>query len=48
MEWPSKDLQRPANVDITEEPPNSVPQVEIEDEEVENTNDNVAPIFQRN
>ena len=48
MEWPSKDLQRPANVDITEEPLNSVPQVEIEDEEDENTNDNVAPIFQRN
>ena len=39
--------EKSANVDITEEPLTSVPQVEIEDEEVENTN-NIAPIFQRN
>ena len=37
-----------ANVDITEEPLTSVPRVEIEEEEDENMNDNIAPIFQRN
>ena len=50
--WHGMALKRPAeksaNVDITEEPLPSVPQVEIEDEEDENTNDNVAPIFHRN
>ena len=40
--------EKSANVDITEEPHTSVPLVEIEDEEDENTNDNIAPIFQRN
>ena len=39
--------EKSANVEITEEPLTSVPQVEIDDEEVENTN-NIAPIFQRN
>ena len=39
--------EKSANVDIKEEPLTSVPQVEIEDED-ENTNDNIAPIFQRN
>ena len=37
--------EKSANVDITEEPLTSVPRVEIEDEEDENTNDNIAPIF---
>ena len=50
--WHGMALKRPAeksaNVDITEEPLPSVPRVEIEDEEDENTNDNVAPIFHRN
>ena len=45
-------VNRPAgksvNVDITEELLTSVSRVEIEDEEDENTNDNIAPIFQRN
>ena len=41
-------VDKSANVHITEEPRTSVPRVEIEDEEDENTNDNVAPIFQRN
>ena len=36
--------EKSANVDITEEPFTSVSQVEIEDEEDENTNDNIAPI----
>ena len=40
--------EKSANVGITEEPFTSVPQVEIEDEEDENINDNIAPIFQRN
>ena len=40
--------EKSANVDITEEPLTSVPWVEIEDEEDENMNDNIAPIFQRN
>ena len=40
--------EKSANVDITEEPLTSVLQVEIEDEEDENMNDNIAPIFQRN
>ena len=39
--------EKSANIDITEEPLTSVPRVEIEDEEDENTNDNIAPIFQR-
>ena len=39
--------EKSANVDITEEPLSSVPQVEIEDEEDENTNDNIAHIFPR-
>ena len=50
--WHGMALKRPAeksaNVDITEEPLPSVPRVEIEDEEDEKTNDNVAPIFHRN
>ena len=45
-------VKRPAgksvNIDITEEPLTSVSRVETEDEEDENTNDNIAPIFQRN
>ena len=36
--------EKSANVDITEEPFTSVSQVEIEDQEYENTNDNIAPI----
>ena len=40
--------EKSANVGITEEPLTGVPQVEIEDEEDENMNDNIAPIFQRN
>ena len=40
--------EKSANVDITEEPLTSVPRVEIEDEEDKNTNNNIAPIFQRN
>ena len=39
--------EKSANVDITEEPLSSVPWVEIEDEEDENMNDNIARIFQR-
>ena len=41
-------LEKSANVDITEEPLTSVPWVEIEDKEAENTNDHISPIFQRN
>ena len=44
----SRPAEKSANVDITEKPLNSVPRVEIEDEEDENMNDNIAPIFQRN
>ena len=40
--------EKSANVNITEEPLTSVPQVEIEDEEDENMNDNTAPVFRRN
>ena len=40
-------VEKSANVDIKEEPLTSVPRIEIEDEEDENTNDNIAPIFQR-
>ena len=39
--------KKSANVDITEEPLTSVPRVEIENED-ENTNDNIAPSYQRN
>ena len=42
-----KPADKSANVDIAEEPLTSVPRVEIEDEEAENANDNIAPIFQR-
>ena len=40
--------EKSAKADITEEPLTTVPRVEIEHEEDENTNDNIAPIFQRN
>ena len=43
----SRPAEKSANVDITEEPLNSVPRVEIEDEEDENMNDDIAPFFQR-
>ena len=36
--------KKSADVDITEEPLTSVPQVEIEDKEDESTNYNIAPI----
>ena len=41
-------VEKNATVGITEETLASVPRVEIEDEEDENANDNIAPVFQRN
>ena len=43
-----KPAEKSTNVNITEEPLTSVPLVEIEDEEDENMNDKIAPIFQIN
>ena len=44
----SRLAEKSANFDLTKEPLNSVPRVEIEDEEDENMNDDIAPFFQRN
>ena len=48
IDYFKRPAERSAHVDITEEPLTVVPRVEIENEEDENTNDNIAPIFQRN
>ena len=41
----SRLAEKSANFDLTKEPLNSVPRVEIEDEEDENMNDDIAPFF---